>query len=118
MNRVKIKALSVNAAWQGRRFKTDAYKKYERQLMALLPDFDIPDKTPLAILVEFGYSNKLSDWDNGLKPFIDVMQKKYGFDDRHIKRATVTVNNNVDKGCDYIDFKILELKELCQLVDQ
>ena len=35
--RIKIKPLSVNDAWQGRRFKTDNYKKYERDLMLILP---------------------------------------------------------------------------------
>ena len=29
---IEIKPLSVNTAWKGRRFKTDAYKAYEIEL--------------------------------------------------------------------------------------
>lgn len=106
MNTVDIKALSVNKAWQGRRFKTKEYKAYEHQLLKLLPAIEVPNKTPLSINIEFGYSNKLADWDNGLKPFVDVLQKRYEFDDRYIKKAVVTVNNEVAKGDEYIKFNI------------
>jgi len=34
---VKIKPLSANEAWKGRRFKTDEYKTYEHSLHYLLP---------------------------------------------------------------------------------
>lgn len=52
---------------------------------------------------EFGVSNSASDWDNGVKPFQDVLQKKYGFDDRRIFRAVVE-KVKVKKGSEYIKF--------------
>jgi hypothetical protein len=35
---LKISALSVNQAWQGRRFKTKKYKDYEEHLLLILPN--------------------------------------------------------------------------------
>jgi hypothetical protein len=34
---IKIKPLSVNKAWQGKRFKTNEYKQYEKEVSLLLP---------------------------------------------------------------------------------
>lgn len=104
MNSVPIKALSVNKAWQGKRFKTPVYKQFERDTLLLLPKtIDIPEK-PLCLRLEFGYSSKLADFDNGVKPFVDILQKKYGFNDRDIKLCFIAVNNNVKKGEEYIKF--------------
>ena len=35
--KIKIKPLSVNKAWQGKRFKTREYKSYEELLLYLFP---------------------------------------------------------------------------------
>ena len=37
MIELKYKPLSVNICWQGKRFKTTEYKKYERDLLMILP---------------------------------------------------------------------------------
>ena len=111
MNKVTIKALSVNAAWQGRRFKTPAYKQYERDVLKLLPgNLCIPEGR-LCLSIEFGYSNKLCDFDNGVKPFVDCLQKKYGFNDRQIKLTVIAVNNDVKKGDEYIKFELRSVDE-------
>lgn len=34
---IPLKALSVNAAWQGRRFKTKNYQQFERDMFMLMP---------------------------------------------------------------------------------
>ena len=105
MNTINIKALSVNRAWQGKRFKTPAYKSYERIVHSMLPRITIPDGY-LALTLEFGFSSKLADFDNGIKPFIDILQKKYGFNDNKIKSAVITVNNDVKNGDEYISFSL------------
>lgn len=102
--RVNIKPLTVNRAWKGRRFKTDEYKRYEKELMSMLPEFVVPE-TDLSIRIEFGFSSKLADFDNPVKPFIDCLQKKYGFNDRQIKKALIMVRH-VEKGAEYIDFEL------------
>ena len=109
MNLVKIKPLSVNKAWQGRRFKTDEYKSYEQTLLIMLPNIDIPEGE-LQLTLEFGFSSKASDFDNPLKPFIDCMQKRYGFNDKLIKRCVIDINNDVKKGAEYIKFLIEPIK--------
>jgi len=106
--KVKIKALSVNKCWKGRRFKTNDYKKYERTLFLMLPDLVEIPKGSFHLDVVFGLSSRANDIDNGLKPFIDILQMKYGFNDRDIYRLTVE-KVIVKKGKEFIDFEIKQL---------
>ena len=105
--KVKLKPLTVNQCWRGRRFKTAKYEAYEVILLLLLPKKKIP-KGNLHLDIVFGVSSKLSDIDNPLKPFIDILQKKYGFNDRDIFKLTVE-KEFVNKGKEFIDFEIKEL---------
>ena len=107
MKKVNINPLSVNKAWKGRRFKTDDYHSYERELLFILPSLTVP-KGFLSIFIVFGFSSKLKDIDNPLKLFIDVLQKKYKFNDRDIYKLTVE-KRIVKKKEEYILFKINEL---------
>lgn len=102
--RVDIKPLSVNQAWQGRRFKTPAYKRYERDVLMLLPSVEIPDGE-LAIDITYGFSSKQSDVDNPTKLFVDILQKKYGFNDSRVTRLNLS-KQQVKKGSEFIDFQI------------
>ncbi len=107
---IKIKPLSVNEAWQGRRFKTPFYKAYEEELLLRLPNtYKVPEEGPLEAYYEFGL-NTVADWDNPIKPLQDVLQKKYNFDDRRILKATV-LKKVVKKGAGYFKFEIKTLKE-------
>ena len=64
----------------------------------------------LELEITFGLSNRAADIDNPLKCFIDVLQKKYNFDDKMIYRLIV---NKVitKKGDDFIKFYIKELEQ-------
>jgi Holliday junction resolvase RusA-like endonuclease len=104
MIRVKIKPLSVNEAWQGKRFKTVAYNLYQRDVMLLLRPLKLPDP-PYKLSLVFGVSSPLADIDNPVKPFIDILQKKYGFNDRYIFELNVK-KEVVKKGLEFIDFSI------------
>jgi len=105
-----VKPLSVNEAWKGRKFKTDKYKNYEKLLLATLPSIEIAfEKQPLEIFIEAGLSNKQSDIDNIVKPFVDILQKKYGFNDRYIYRMLVE-KKNVSAGNEYIEFYVRILR--------
>jgi Holliday junction resolvase RusA-like endonuclease len=104
MARIKIKSLSVNQCWQGRRFKTQDYKTYEAEMFYLLPaKIVMGEKVKLSIT--FGFSNKASDIDNPVKPFIDILQKRFGFNDKTIYKLEVE-KKIVKKGSEYIDFNI------------
>lgn len=106
--RIKIKPLSVNDAWQGRRFKTDKYKNYESVLLRMLPTIQLP-QPPYLIYLKFGFSSSASDWDNCIKTTQDVLSKKYNFNDKHIRKGIVETEI-VKKGCEYFEFKIENLK--------
>jgi hypothetical protein len=79
---LKIKPLSINVAFQGKRFKTPEYKKYEIQVLRLLPDIEIKEFKRLKIT--FGFSNMMSDIDNPVKLMLDLLQKKYNVNDRDL----------------------------------
>jgi len=104
MVNIKIKPLSVNQVWQGRRFKTQKYKDYEKEVLFILPKIDIPSP-PYSIYYEFGFSSPLSDLDNPIKPLQDILQKKYGIDDKHIHHMEAS-KRMVKKGDEYIKFSI------------
>jgi len=104
MIEIKTKPLSVNQAWQGRRFKTEAYKNYEVGVLWMLPKIKIVEP-PFKISYEFGFSSRGSDIDNPVKCFQDILVKKYGFKDQDIYELNV-VKKIVKKGDEYIKFQI------------
>lgn len=107
MVNIKIKPLSVNRCWQGRRFKTKDYDVYERELMYRLPKKVIP-AGKLYLYLRIGFSSKASDLDNSIKPILDILQKKYGFDDKRVYRIDAT-KVDVKKGEEFIEFEIENL---------
>jgi len=102
--KINVSPISVNECWQGRRFKTAKYKVYEKALLLLLPAQIMP-LPPFVIYFEFGLSNICSDWDNPIKPLQDILQKRYGFNDRDILEASV-IKKKVSKGSEYFIVKI------------
>ena len=107
--RIHVKPLSVNEVFQGRRFKNKKYKSYELELMYMLPSVKIQFKGRLKVDITFGFSSALADIDNPLKPLIDVLQKKYGFNDKQIFKLNVE-KEIVKRGQEYIDLNIEEIK--------
>ncbi len=79
---LKIKPLSVNKAWQGRKYKTPEYKKYEIQMLRMLPDIEIKEFKQLKIT--YGFSNMMADIDNPTKLVLDILQKRYNVNDRDL----------------------------------
>lgn len=113
--KVLLKPLSTNQCWQGRRYKTGKYRAYEKMVKDSLPDnLQVPARGHLMIYIRFGHSNSAFDWDNGIKPFQDILQKKYGFNDRRVYFGVVE-KVIVPKGEEYIYFKIKKLTLLEKL---
>lgn len=108
-DRLDIKALSVNKAWQGRRFKSHFYKEYADQLVPKLKigNYDF-GKGPLELNVRVGFSSSASDLDNMLKPFQDILSTHYKFNDKQIFRL-ILEKELVQKGMEYIEYWILRL---------
>jgi Holliday junction resolvase RusA-like endonuclease len=78
---IKIKALSVNRAWQGKRFKTRSYKDFEQRLLWLLKgNKRVAGKYILNI--DFYFKNdKITDLSNCLKTTEDIIVKAGLVDD-------------------------------------
>lgn len=107
--RIDISPLSVNKAWQGKRFKTDDYKQFEKDMLRLLPK----KKTiPGRIKVDLTFylkptSFSLSDIDNFLKPILDCLVKReYFTDDRYIEELAC---RKIKSTSNAIEIKIDEL---------
>ena len=99
-----IKPLSINEAWQGKRFKTPKYKAYEKEVLLMLPHYDIPEGE-LDIRFEFGIS-KNSDVDNCCKSLLDILQKRYGFNDSRVMRIELIKTVVKKRGSGYFNFTI------------
>lgn len=108
MIKINIKALSVNEAYKGRRFRTPKHDAFKTAIKYLLPDwYDMPEP-PYFIKLEFGFSSMSSDWDNCIKTAQDAIADKYGFNDKLI-RGGLVYTEYVEKGKEYIKFKIEHL---------
>lgn len=104
MIRIKVKPLSVNEAWQGKRFKTIKYTTYENYVLCLLPDLEVPPGK-LQLNINYGFSSKLSDVDNPTKLVLDILQKRYNFNDRDIFRIILN-KEIVSKNDEYFEFNL------------
>jgi hypothetical protein len=104
MPKIEVKPLSVNNCWQGKRFKTNEYKAYEKEMLYRLPKIKIPEP-PYKVYYEFGFSSAASDLDNPVKPLQDILQKKYKFDDKNIHQM-LAERVKVKKGEEYLIFEI------------
>jgi Holliday junction resolvase RusA-like endonuclease len=107
MIKIEITPLSVNKVWQGKRFKTPVYSKYETIVLLMLPKISIPEP-PFKVNIQFGFSSTLSDIDNPLKPILDILQKKYNINDKDIFELNVK-KEIVKKTQEYFAFEILKL---------
>jgi len=107
LNKIKIKPMSVNESYQGSKVKTKKYRFYTRALMLMLPKLELPEP-PYSINYEFGVSNMGADVDNPIKPFQDILQKRYGFNDSKIHEIKAR-KIKVEKGSEYIEFEINSL---------
>lgn len=110
MLKVNIVPLSINKAFQGKRFKTKDYLKFEHDMMYLLPKFTMP-YPPYSVSIHYGFSTKLADLDNPTKIVIDIMQKKYKFNDRYIFELKLT-KEIVSKGNEFIQIDAKTYKKL------
>lgn len=105
MTEIKVKPITNNLAWRGKRYKTKLYQDFEKEFWYLLPDNVEVGKEKLKIYFEFGLSNKNADYDNCIKQTQDVISKKYGFNDKQIYEAHIK-KVDVKKGEEYIKFEI------------
>lgn len=103
---IPLKALSSNDAWQGRRFKTPAYQRYERDVLTLLPRI-----ATITGEVEIFYNFFLKNWkrtdnDNLIKCLQDCLVKgRIIEDDRKVREFHV----RKDPGEDTMKIRIVQI---------
>ncbi len=97
--KAKIKPLSVNKAWQGRRFKTKDYIAYEKELLLILPKKKMIKGLIEVHIVVFFKNVMRADSDNILKPILDICQKKgYYENDNKIMILSVEKKKSENEG--------------------
>jgi len=106
---IKLKPLSSNDAWVGRRKRSNEYNRFRRDLSLLLRPMEIPEGK-LKLTLEWGFSSKGSDYDNPIKPAQDIISEYYGFNDNRIYHGE-QFKKIVKKGEEYIKFKIEPFEE-------
>ena len=106
---VAVKPLSVNAAYNGKRTRSKKYNAFYKEVILKLRPMKLP-KPPFEVNYVFAVSDSRFDWDNGIKAFQDILQKKYGFDDNLIMKGTAK-KMIVEKGNEYIKFDIQHYEE-------
>ncbi|WP_443088706.1 RusA family crossover junction endodeoxyribonuclease [Vibrio sp. SCSIO 43137] len=102
--------MSANDMYQGRKVKSSAYRRWEMQVARGLPDITIPKETKLSVRAIVRYSNKASDLDNAAKSMLDVLQKRYKFDDKFVYVLKL-YKVLVPRGQEGLTIKITELEE-------
>ena len=112
MIRLNLKPLSVNKCWRGKKTPTAEFKQYRLDVAQSLPDdFSVPKDEHLFVYIKWGLSNRGNDIDNGCKPFLDLLQRKYDFNDNKVY-ALLMEKDIVRKGEEYIEFEVLPLHKV------
>ena len=110
---VFVSPLSVNKAWQGKRFKTKDYDYFCKEFAIKLPRNirHFNEKKEIQITIIFYlYNYNKRDIDNCLKPLLDqLVNNEIILDDRYIKRLIISKEkiNKKDGEYIYIDIKYI-----------
>lgn len=109
MPRIPYKPMSVNRAWQGKRYKTAEYRHFSNAVANHLYQMNLnrpPDNKPLFAHYEWGLSNYVqSDTDNPTKPFQDILCAVLKMKDNMID-FMILQKKRVKRGEEYIGFHI------------
>ena len=104
-NGIKVKPMSVNQSYLGRKVKSAAYHKYEKLVLSILEFDPVPEKGLLEIDFVFGVSSKLADLDNPIKALMDLLQKLHTFNDNRVFKLSA-VKKLVPKGEEFFHYSI------------
>lgn len=87
---IPIKPISVNQCWQGRRFATNKYKDFTKDMLRVMPN-QIIVKGNIELKIKLNLKSLLrGDIDNFVKPIVDcVVKKGWIEDDRFIQNLEV-----------------------------
>lgn len=109
--KLDIKALSVNGAWQGKRYKSKGYKQYTEDVAKLLMVAKVKPVQEGRLQVTYRFymkNHKTADNDNPIKPLQDILVSCGVIkDDRFIYR---TIAEKIPSKVDYITVEIVPME--------
>ena len=120
MHFIKRKPMSVNEAWQGRRFRTPTYKQFRKDVTPLLHASrvsSVPKDKPLFVHYVFGVSNMGADIDNPCKPITDILFDFLGVNDNRIEKMFIE-KVKTDKGKEFIGFHVDTTDDLIEYLEK
>ena len=89
----------------GHQWKSSEYEKFRKKVKRILKVKPIKiDEGALKLTAIFGVSYKF-DLDNALKPFIDILEEVYKFNDNQIADIHVR-KRTVKRGGEFIEFEL------------
>lgn len=110
MIRLDLKPLSVNRAWQGRRYKTPEYASWSDSAAWILKANRLETlEGPVSLTVRwFMKTAEMSDIDNPLKVLLDaIVRAGLIKDDRQIFKLTVEKKKS---DTDYIEIELVKIE--------
>ena len=118
MYELPIKALSVNRAWQGRRYRSVAYNQFRRVVSVFLNKIrpTKPPEKPILFHGEWGVSNMRSDTDNPCKPFLDILFEWWDMKD-HWVEFIMLEKTKTAKGKEYVRFHVADKESLIEYLE-
>lgn len=78
---IPLKPLSINEAWQGRRFKTRKYKNYCEDVSLLLPKIKTIKGEVYISYIFYLHNWRRTDIDNLIKPLQDILVANHIIED-------------------------------------
>ena len=120
MYKIPIKALSVNRAWRGRRFRSKAYNEFRRVVDVFLNKIrpTKPPEKPLMFHAEWGVSNSVSDTDNPCKPFLDVLFEWWDMKTKdHLVEFIMLEKTKTPKSKEFIRFHVADKDQLIEYLE-
>lgn len=107
---LNIEPLSVNTAWQGRKYKSLKYNNWLQEGLWTLKTMEIQKVSGnVAIYIDF-YTNKSRDIDNNIKTFLDLLCKADIIDDdRFVYELHIKKIDTVKRAKHRIEFSISKI---------
>lgn len=108
--KLEVSPLSVNKAWQGRRFKTKEYDYFEKAVSIVLPFSTVKtDKQELFVHYVYHIKNfAMADTFNMEKTLSDMLVKRgYILDDRYIRAGYQRKEKIAEGEREWIDIHIV-----------
>ena len=121
MHKIPLKPLSVNQAYQGRRYRTRAYKAFISDALILLNHLkpEKPRGESLMAHYRWGVSSRQSDTDNPTKTFQDTLFDYWGMKTQDSKVEFIILEKVwVKKGEEFISFHVDSHKHLATYLQE